>query len=103
LRTVLPFLLCLEEFDAQVIDRRNGQRPIEEIVVLLARGFGDQQAAMTGRPEQEAALVGVLRLVLGADWIIRTQLAQLQRRTHVFMYSAADFDQPAQRSRGVAL
>ena len=41
-----------------VLDGRDDQGAVEEVVVLLARGLGDQQAAVAGGTVQEAALVG---------------------------------------------
>src|SRR5919201_5143262 len=71
--------LAAEEVGAQVLDGRDHQGPVQEVVVLLARGFGDQQAAVAGRTVQEATLVRVLRVVLGANWVVRAQAAQFQR------------------------
>jgi hypothetical protein len=56
--------------DAQVINGRHDQRPVEEVVVLLARRFSDKQTAMTRSSVQKPALVFVLGAVLRANWVI---------------------------------
>jgi hypothetical protein len=42
-----------------IVDRWDNERPVEKVVVLLARRLGNQHAAMTGCTLQEAMFVGI--------------------------------------------
>src|SRR5215831_2760079 len=81
-----------EKLHATIVDRGYHQGPVEKVVVLFARGLGDQQAAMARCPVQEAGCMLVLRLVLGAHGVIGTQLSHLQCRPHMVMDTAANLN-----------
>jgi hypothetical protein len=51
--------------------------------VLLAAGLGDEQAAVARRSVEEAAFVGVLGGMLGADRVVRAEPPQLEGRPEV--------------------
>jgi hypothetical protein len=55
-------LFGLDELRARVLDGREHQGAVQEVVVLLARRVGDQHAAVAGGPVQGLALVLTLRL-----------------------------------------
>ena len=67
-----------EELGSVRIHRKHHQGAIQKIVVLLVRRFRDQQAPVTGCPVQVSLFMGILRFVLGANGIIRTELAAFQ-------------------------
>ncbi len=51
-------------------DGANDERPVEEVVALLAACLGDQQAAVTGRALQLPSLQGGIGRVFGAYRVV---------------------------------
>ena len=90
-----------EKLDSKVIDGPDDESAVEEIVLLLAGCLGDQQTAVAGGAMEEPPLVGVLRLMLGTDRIVGTQLAEYQGISDMPMDAAAHLDEPAQRPLSV--
>jgi len=66
-----------EELPSNVLYCRNYQRPIKEIVLLLATGLGYEQAAVTGCPVKESSLVSTRRIVLRTNWVVGTKRSQI--------------------------
>src|SRR5262245_41186303 len=58
-REVGPSWRHVEELRTIVLDRGNDQSAIQEIVLLLARSFGYQQASVTGGAVHEAHFVRI--------------------------------------------
>ena len=47
-----------------MVDRWDKERPVEKIIVLLARRLGNQHAAVTSSTVQEATFMGIRRAML---------------------------------------
>jgi hypothetical protein len=46
------------------VDRWDHERPIEKVIVLLARRLGNQHAAVTGSSVQKTVFMGIRRSML---------------------------------------
>ena len=64
--------------------------------MVFARGFGNQHTSMTSGSMEKTMLMLIRRIVLRADWIIRTQLPHFKSRSDVFLNPASYLDQTAQ-------
>lgn len=91
----------VEQLDSKVFKSRHDKSAVEEIVVLLAGGLGNEQATVASSTLEKAPLVRVLRLVLGTNRIIRAKLAHLQGLVHVLVDASAHFDETTEGSFGV--
>src|SRR5439155_10277311 len=87
-----------EECDSGAAQRGHNEGSVEEVVVLLARGFRDKEATVTGRALEEPALVGVLWRVLCTHRIVGAESPELQCRAQVAVNLATGLHQPAEGS-----
>jgi hypothetical protein len=69
--------------------------------MLFAGGFGDQHAAMAGGAMQKASFVLILRIMLGANWIVGAKATEFQCRSHVPVDVPSGLNQTAERAFGV--
>src|SRR6266496_3570254 len=90
-----------EEGGVRVADCGNNESAIEEVVVLFAGGLGDEKTSVAGGAKQEAAHVLVVRVVLGADWIVGAELAAFEGDVKEFGNATYGFHEATEGALGV--
>ena len=80
--------------------RGDHQRPVEEVVALLAARLGDEQAAVTRGSVEEPLLVGIRGVVLSTDRIVGAETAQLQSPSEMALDVPPHFHQAAESPLG---